>query len=147
MPWILATVVVLGFFSTLAHADVYTWIDHQGVAHFSDYPPGELPHHQVEIRPPSTLPMSENLGQGKRVSDIRDDVRALVSASDRPAGGNGSAAVKARARLQKTCDTYRRKLDRIQSQLRTGYSNDKGNSLRRQRRSVSQKLSRECILR
>ncbi|MBW7471058.1 DUF4124 domain-containing protein [Marinobacter sp. M216] len=146
MPWILATFVFSAIFNASAHAEVYTWIDSRGIAHFSDYPPGKIPHQEIDIQPTSTVPMSENLRQGKRVSGIRDDVRGLLSTSDRPVRNSGAAA-KSRAKLQKICDNYRRKLDRIQSKLRSGYSNDKGNTLRHQRRKISQQHSRECILR
>ena len=89
--------------------------------------------------------MSENLDQGRRVSGIRDEVRGLLTASDREAG-EGVDVSSARAQRTKTCEAYRKKLDRIQSKLRAGYGNDKGNTLRRQRRETSQKLSRECLL-
>ncbi|WP_372982519.1 DUF4124 domain-containing protein [Marinobacter sediminum] len=145
MLWILAIFVVIGCFSSPLYAGVYTWIDPNGVAHFSDYPPGKLPHQELVISPPSTVPMSENLRQGRRVSGIRDEVRGLLSAPDREAG-EGVDLPSARAQRTKTCDDYRKKLDRIQSKLRAGYGNDKGNTLRRQRRETSQKLSRECLL-
>lgn len=145
MPWIWAIFVVIGCVSSPLYAGVYTWIDPNGVAHFSDYPPGELPHREIIVSEPSTVPMSENLDQGKRVSGIRDDVRDLLSAPDREVG-EGAGMTSASAQRSKTCDAYRKKLDRIQSKLRAGYGNDKGNTLRRQRRETSQKLSRECLL-
>ncbi len=150
MPWILAIFVVIGCFSSPLYAGVYTWIDPNGVAHFSDYPPGTLPHQELVISPPSTVPMSENLRQGRRVSGIRDDVRGLLSTPGRGVGedvGERGAKEKALVQRNKACDIYRKKLDRIQSKLRAGYGNDKGNTLRRQRRETSQKLSRECLLR
>lgn len=143
MPWILAIFVVIGCFSSPLYAGVYTWIDSNGIAHFSDYPPGELPHREIVVSEPSTVPMSENLDQGRRVSGIRDDLRGLLSAPDR---GAGEGADRARVEREKTCGAYRKKLERIQSKLRAGYGNDKGNTLRRQRRETSQKLSRECLL-
>lgn len=146
MPWILAIFVVLGFANAPARAEVYTWIDPQGVAHFSDFPPGKLPHKQIRMTPPSTVPMSENLRQEKRVTAIRDDVQDLLSAPDRSRSPSNATRAKARIKLQKTCEGYRRKLDRIQSKLRAGYTNSKGNTLRRQRRAISQQLSRDCIL-
>ncbi|WP_417567652.1 DUF4124 domain-containing protein [Marinobacter sp.] len=147
MPRILASLVVSFAITTGVQADVYTWIDSRGVAHFSDYPPGEIPHKQIQVQAPATVPMSENLRQEERVSRIREDVTGLLSASGRPDKSGNSAKERADAKLAKTCGKYRRKLDQIQSRLRAGYSNDRGNSLRRQRRTVSQKLSRECILR
>ncbi len=144
MPWILA-IFVIGCFSSPLYAGVYTWIDPNGVAHFSDSPPGELPHQEIIVSEPSTVPMSENLDQSRRVSGIRDDVRGLLSAPDRGAG-EGADMTSASAHRVTNCDAYRKKLDRIQSKLRAGYGNDKGNTLRRQRRETSQKLSRECLL-
>ena len=58
----------------------------------------------------------------------------------------GEQEARERERKNARCKEYREKLDRIQKQLRAGYSNDQGNRLRRQRREVSQKLSRECLL-
>jgi len=139
----LAIFVVIGCFSSPLYAGVYTWIDPNGVAHFSDSPPGELPHQEIIVSEPSTVPMSENIDQSRRVSGIRDDVRGLLAAPDREVGEDADMAS---AQRTKTCDAYRKKLDRIQSKLRAGYGNDKGNALRRQRRETSQKLSRECLL-
>lgn len=147
MPRILAILIVSFVITTGAHADVYTWIDSRGVAHFSDYPPGEIPHKQIQVQAPATVPMSENLRQEERISGIREEVNSLLSSSSRPGKPVTSAQERADAKLEKTCGKYRRKLEQIQSNLRAGYSNDRGNSLRRQRRTMSQKLSRECILR
>lgn len=145
MPWILAIFVVIGGVSSPLYAGVYTWIDPNGVAHFSDYPPGELPHREVILSEPSTVPMSENLDQGRRVSGIRDDVRGLLSTPDR--GVSRGAEQRARPSLGETKPVKPTgKTGQDQSKLRAGYGNDKGNTLRRQRRETSQKLSRECLL-
>lgn len=146
MPRMMAGLVLSFFLASMANAEVYTWIDSRGVEHFSDYPPGEIPHKQLDVQAPVTVPMSENLRQGERVSGIRRDVEGLL-ASGRPGASRITAKEKADAELEKTCAKYRSKLERIQSRLRAGYSNDRGNSLRQQRRTLSQKLSRECILR
>ncbi|WP_227506719.1 DUF4124 domain-containing protein [Marinobacter subterrani] len=141
----MASLILFFSIAAAAHAEVYTWIDSRGIAHFSDYPPGEIPHSQVQLQEPVTVPMAENLRQGRRISGIREEVNELLSSSERPEPGK-SRQDRADAKLKKTCAGYRRKLDHIQSRLRAGYSNDRGNMLRRQRRTLSQKLSRECIL-
>lgn len=146
MPRMMAGLVLSVFLASVVNAEVYTWIDSRGVAHFSDYPPGEIPHKQLQVQAPVTVPMSVNLRQEKRVSGIREDVEDLL-ASGRPGGSGITAKEEADAELEKTCAIYRGKLKRIQSKLRAGYSNDRGNTLRQQRRTLSQKLSRECILR
>lgn len=145
MPRIMASLILFFSIAAAAHAEVYTWIDSRGIAHFSDYPPGEIPHSQVQLQEPVTVPMAENLRQGRRISGIREEVNELLSSSERPEPGK-SRQDRADAKLKKSCAGYRRKLDHIQSRLRAGYSNDRGNMLRRQRRTLSQKLSRECIL-
>lgn len=150
MPWKLATLITFSFFfqaNAQAGAGIYTWIDSQGVAHYSDYPPGKVPHKPLELPTPTTMPMAENLRQEESVSDIRDEVKSLISGSDRPYSAGGESRAAAQKKREQACDKYRRELDRIHARLRAGYSNDKGNSLRRQRRTVSGKLSRECILR
>lgn len=146
MPRIVAALLCCLLSASPSFAGVYTWIDEQGVAHFSDHPPPQQPHRQVDIRPVATVPMSENLKQGQRVSEIRDDVQNVLSRSDRPVKTSAKARARERAEREKTCAGYRRQLETIQSQLRSGYSNDRGNSLRQRRRVVSQKLSKECIL-
>ncbi|MCG2580745.1 MAG: DUF4124 domain-containing protein [Marinobacter sp.] len=127
-------------------AGVYTWTDADGVVHFSDKQPLSRDHNTVTLTEPSVVPMSENIEQGRRVTTINQQVsRSLErSGSDRRSTGTRK---KADARHQKTCDGYRKRLARIQQQLRAGYSNDRGNRLRRQRREMSQALSRECLLR
>lgn len=146
MPRSLAVFFCFLLSTSPVFAGVYTWIDDQGVAHFSDHPPAKASHREVEIQPVATVPMSENLKQGRRVSEIRTDVQNVLSNSDRPVKTSAKARARERVKHEKTCDRYRQQLETIQSQLRRGYSNDRGNSLRQRRRVVSQKMSRECIL-
>jgi len=150
MPGSLAALLIASLltsiFASSASAGVYTWTDADGVVHFSDRQPPARNHESVTLREPSVVPMSENIEQGRRVTSIKEEVsRSLErSSSDGRSTGTGK---KADARHQKTCDGYRKRLARIQQQLRAGYSNDRGNRLRRQRRKFSQALSRECLLR
>lgn len=146
MPRILAAIVLTVFSPGTALAGVYTWIDEKGIAHFSDHPPSKMEHERITVRPVATVPMSENLDQGERVSRIRDEVQEALSKPERPVKSRGRSRARAEAKRKKACAAYRDKLDVIQAQLRNGYSNDKGNSLRQRRRAVSKKLSRECIL-
>lgn len=48
--------------------------------------------------------------------------------------------------LEQRCDRYNELIDAIDAELRSGYSVSRGNYLRSERREVSQKYSRECIL-
>ncbi|MDK8463166.1 DUF4124 domain-containing protein [Marinobacter sp. SS13-12] len=147
MPWRQVAVLVFWVFPAVSTAEMYTWIDDQGVAHFTDIKPGGREHKQVELRRPSLIPMRENISRGERVSTINRQVNRSLEGDH---GGNRKASAQQEARELKRknarCTGYRERLERIQQQLRAGYSNDKGNRLRRQRREVSQKLSRECLL-
>lgn len=147
MLWRQAAVFVLFVIPAISAAEMYTWIDDQGVAHFTDIKPSEREHKQVELRRPSLIPMRENIPRGERVSTINRQINRSLEATE---GGDRKASAQQEARELKRknarCDGYRERLERIQQQLRAGYSNDKGNRLRRQRREVSQKLSRECML-
>lgn len=147
MPWRQVAVVVCLFIPALSTADVYTWIDDQGVAHFTDIKPVDREHEPVEIRRPSLIPMRENIPRGERVSTINRQInRSLDASADAKQQASGQREARELERKSARCAGYRERLKRIQQQLRAGYSNDQGNRLRRQRRKVSQKLSRECLL-
>lgn len=145
MPRTLAVACCCLFISFPAHSEIYRWIDARGSVHFSDEPPTRLPHQTLNVRAPSTVPMSENLGQSKRVTQTHQEVSDMLSSSDRPRKPGAAAHKKEQQARQ--CARYQEKLAGIQSRLRAGYKNDRGNSLRQQRRKISNAYSRECILR
>ncbi|MFC4258453.1 DUF4124 domain-containing protein [Marinobacter lacisalsi] len=119
-------------------AGIYSWKDADGVVHFSDREPDNGGARQVEPAVPVLVPMNENLEAAEAITET---VRL-----PEPANGGRSSSGAERQKKKRRCDKYRRQLDNIQSQLRAGYSNAQGNRLRERRRSLSRKLSRECIL-
>lgn len=147
MPGIMATAVFLLVFASSATAGIYTWTDAGGVVHFTDTPPPDKNHRPVEVADPVTVPMADNLRQHRRVSEIRTQVQGMLGSDRKRDSVRSKSQAKAAAKQEKACTSYRRKLAQVQSQLRSGYGNTKGNSLRRKRRNLSQSLSRECILR
>ena len=126
-----------------ASAEMYTWTDDQGAIHFSDEAPVDYESEPVDLSAPSVVPMSENIRAGERVSDTAREIKSML-AQDRPT--RSSPVSTESSANQKRCDALRQKLDTIQQKLRSGYSNDRGNRLRRQRRELSQRYSRECVL-
>ena len=147
MPGIMASAVFLLIFASPATAGIYTWTDASGVVHFTDTPPPDKNHRPVEVAAPVTVPMADNLGQHRRVSEIREQVQSMLVSDRKRDSTRSKSKAKAAEKQEKTCTSYRRKLAQVQSQLRSGYGNSKGNNLRRKRRKLSQSLSRECILR
>lgn len=147
MPGIMAVAVLTLVFSSSVFADIYTWTDARGVVHFTDTPPPDKRHRSVDVVAPVTVPMADNLQQHRRISVIREEVQGMLSSDRKRGSARNKSKEKTLAQQNKTCSSYRRELAKIQAQLRSGYGNSKGNSLRRKRRNVSQALSRECILR
>jgi len=147
MQAIMAVTVLAFAFSSLAVADIYTWTDARGVVHFTDTPPPDKRYRSAEVTAPVTVPMADNLHQQRRISKIHKQVQTIRLADRKRGSPENNLRAKANAKHQKNCASYRRKIARIQSQLRAGYSNNKGNSLHQKRRNLGQTLSRECILR
>ncbi|MDI9244442.1 DUF4124 domain-containing protein [Marinobacter sp. CHS3-4] len=126
-----------------AGAEMYTWTDSLGTIHYSDTPPTAHDYQPVSLGRSSTVPMSSNIEVGKKVGAIHRQIEKAME-QDPPSVPTGRAVRSAVD--QKQCDKLREQLNRIQQQLRAGYSNDRGNSLRRQRRKLSQRHSRDCML-
>ncbi|NWN90903.1 DUF4124 domain-containing protein [Marinobacter adhaerens] len=139
----MAALILICVFSPMAVSGVYTWTDERGAVHFSDSPPAGQKHQSVEVAKPVIVPGVESFGnagaQGRpqRPSTTNDQADALPI----------EVKAEAAAQQKKVCAGYREKLARVQSQLRAGYGNKKGNSLRRKRRKLNRLLGRECILR
>ena len=144
MPRIKALPFCLSLFISLpAQAEIYRWTDANGSIHFSDTPPVLDEHHRVQVRPPTTMPMAENIRQSDRVTRNRKDLDRLLLPDSKNRYAKSQQAEDTRTRQ---CEQYRKQLDRLQAKLRAGYGNDRGNSLRQRRRELSQTYSRECVL-
>ena len=143
MPRTMALSLFFVVFCKPAQADIYRWIDANGSIHFSDTPPALQPHSQVQLRSTATVPMSENIRQADRVSRQGKELDKLLAPRSKARYARAQREQDAR---DKQCDRYRQQLDRLQARLRAGYGNDRGNSLRQQRRELSQSYSRECML-
>jgi len=123
-------------------AEMFTWTDDQGVTHFSDKAPAKGKPESVSLGATSVVSMEDGIRQSEKVSAIRRQVEEALE-RDIPRRSSGS---KADSAAQKQCKKLEQRLNTIQKRLRAGYSHDRGNSLRRQRRTLSQRHSRECVL-
>lgn len=142
MPWKLAASLLMVVLALPAAAEIYRWTDARGSIHFSDTPPPRQEHDRVTLKPPVTVPMNENIRQADKVRQSRAQVSRLLA----PGSDDRYAQSREHQEKLKSCQGYRKQLDRIQGQLRAGYSNERGNSLRQKRRKLSQRYSRECML-
>ena len=124
-------------------AEVYTWTDEQGVAHFSDNPHGAESSEPVTLGTSSIIPMADSVRQSEKVRVIRQQVRKSLERKESRVPTGAADDISA---TEKQCNKLKLRLRKIQQRLRTGYSNDRGNRLRRQRRELSQRYARECVL-
>ena len=111
MPWRQAAVFVLLVIPAISSAQkMYTWIDDQGVAHFTDIKPIAREHEHVELKRPSLIPMRENITRGKRVSTINQQVnRSLEGSSSGQRTLTDKQEARERERKNARCEGYREK--------------------------------------
>lgn len=126
-----------------AAAEMYTWTDDQGVTHFSDTPPTGHEPEQVTLGTTSVIPMAGNVRQSEKVSAIH---RQTQQALERDKPSQRARPKGKTSATERQCNKLQLRLENIQQRLRAGYSNDRGNSLRRQRRQLSQEHSWKCVL-
>jgi len=143
MPGRHFVLLCLPFLALPVTAEMYTWTDDQGVTHFSDTAPARHQSEAVTLKAPSVIPMAGNIRQSEKVRGI---YRQMRQNRERDKSSRDSVPDKGKSKAQKQCNKLERRLDKIQSQLRAGYANDRGNSLRRQRRELSQQHSWQCVL-
>lgn len=120
-------------------SDVYRWQDEEGRVHFSD-------RALAEDAEPVTPSASVNRLPAFSTTTARSR-GAAGAVTEQPASNRERLSRQSRAALERqrrSCDDYQRRLDRIQSQLRAGYSNTRGNRLRAQRRDLAERYHREC---
>ncbi|MFV8570112.1 DUF4124 domain-containing protein [Marinobacter sp. SBS5] len=139
----IAAVLLCLLVAVPAHAEIYRWIDARGSVHFSDTPPSIKEHSAITVREPVTVPLSVNIRQSEKVRQSRESVERMLKSKNRQ---RFAKATQEGQRKASQCEKYRVQLDRIQVQLRAGYNNDRGNSLRQKRRKVSQLYSNHCVL-
>ena len=126
-----------------ATAEMYTWTDEQGVTHFSDISPAAQETKPVTLGTSSVIPMAGNIRQSEKVSAIHRQIEQSLQ-PDTPR--KASRSFREALATEKQCDKLQLRIEKVQQRLRAGYSNDRGNSLRRQRRALDQRYSRECVL-
>lgn len=121
-----------------ATGDIYKWVDDKGVTHYSDNAQAAPQNHQ---RIDAELPPVHRM----------DKPDARLSRIQRQAQKERSAQAAASRRQHTTprptkspCASLERQLRSVQSQLRRGYREPRGNKLRERRRDLEARLINEC---
>ena len=136
------------FPSFQAHADIYKWRDEHGKVHYSDQQPGEdlgqreisgdLPHvHEMDSTPLSPL-------STKPAQKYPNGAPSRQKRQNQSYPANKTARARQPKKIQERCEKYQQQLDRIQRQLRAGYTVSQGNRLRERRRDLTEKQYRQC---
>ena len=128
------------FVFSVPQAQVYEWFDEHGNRHFSDQKP-EGVEYRVLGDPADRLSTYAPTDATSPISKSRPADNSAADAS--PAASRRAKNDKARD-LEAACDDYLQKIDRIQSQLRAGYSEPRGNRLRARRSALQSAYRRDC---
>ncbi len=133
MRWIALTLLLAGV--TGAATEIYQWEDADGVVHFSDRPPTNLPAEQRPVGEPSVV----------------EAWRAGIKPRAKPARATGRSramAVEARrAREEKRaeqCHRARQRLAEVRAKRRAGYKASEGRALKRRAARYQQDVRFYC---
>ena len=127
--------IVLFIFCVNTRAQtIYTWVDDQGVSHFSHYPviPDEASAVTATRLPYVNTAVAPSLHASEKEIE-------MIYQSDKPKPEKTGKQL-----LMKACQRYEEKLKTIQSAMRRGYTEPQGNRYREQRRKYSELLLQYC---
>lgn len=129
----------------LATAQVYRWVDENGVTQFSDSPPGRDGKPQEVPDGNSALPMRHNNATLRRkLPDPEPRYRPQNNSTQQIEAERRIAREK--QRQEERCEKYVRRIEWINDRLGAGgYSIGYGNDLRAERRELSSKRAFECL--
>jgi hypothetical protein len=145
--------VLLLITAMAAPGSFYKWTDKHGHTHYGDYAPAQVPHERVETEefsPPTTdrgsLP---GLRPSEREMLEHIEIERQRTEKARKARAQREARRKRRQALetahhQEKCDTYKRRLRRIENQLTSGYSADEAYGLHEKQDAYRIKIKTYC---
>lgn len=121
-----------------ASAEIYKWVDADGVTHYSDRKTGAPQSRQQVDR---ALPPVHLIEQpDPALSRVQQQ-----AAREREAAHRTAVVVRRRpSSNHNRCTRYQQQLDKVQTQLRRGYREPRGNKLRERRRNIQEKINAEC---
>ena len=127
------------FVFSVPQAQVYEWFDEHGNRHFSDQKP-----QGVEFRVLGDPAEGLSTYSPAAIKNPRPPKSPGSSSSDPSGQSRQPTRTSNKENLEAVCDGYLEKIDRIQSQLRAGYSEPRGNRLRARRSALQSAYQRDC---
>lgn len=135
--------------TSAAYGEVYKWTDADGKVHYGDKPPVQIPIEQLDV---DISPVNGS-ASGLRASEQRL-LERIEKAEERAAKNRRDKAKQAAQEHQRQtlndskkrqlCESYRERVDKVQQQLRSGYSVSKGRKLHRKLRDYAKQIRRDC---
>lgn len=125
LPLFLIVTIALGA-STAAQAEVYKWVDSEGVTHYSQQPPEAGTAKEIPVPRPAAAPAdepqpaTETPAAKDRASELTDEIRARRAEEDRQ-------QVEADLQRAKACEKMRANLETLQTRARVRVEEDGGN--------------------
>ena len=132
--------------SSFVTAQVYRWVDKNGVTQFSDSPPGRDGKPQEVPRGNSALPMRRNNAKLRRKLPDPEPRRHRPQSNSAQQIEAERRIAREKQRREEQCEEYVRRIEWISDRLGAGgYSIGYGNDLRAERRELSSKRAFECL--
>lgn len=132
MTYINALIGLLLVSQFASAATIYKWKDEHGKTHYGDQAPGN--HEATAVRP-NDLPHIHSSEEPKRIEFWKRPKRKSKMRD---------TAKTQRSKHRNKCRQYEQKIEAINSALRSGYKEPKGNKLRAKRRKYKDLLYEQC---
>ena len=123
--------------SAVANAELYEWVDENGQRHFSDRKPMDVVSFQSHEEAVSDL-------MSVYGSAIKPKKFNKKKKTKRKGKQRSAKKYKEKAKQEERCESYLKRMDKVQEKLRRGYSEPQGNKLRSRRRELSLRYQKEC---
>ena len=138
--------IVFWLLATATQAQVYKWTDAAGQVHYGDRPSTQFPSEQVETAAPPADPAATGLrpGEQKLLQEITTEERRLTRQRQTQAREEARHGQAEAARRRTRCESYRRRLQRLEDKLVAGYKVRESDRLHEQQDDYRMKIREYC---
>ena len=138
--------IVFWLLATATQAQVYKWTDAAGQIHYGDRPSAQFPSEQIETAAPPADPAATGLrpGEQKLLQEITTEERRLTRQRQTQAREEARHRQAEAARRRTRCESYRRRLQRLEDKLVTGYRVGESDRLHELRDDYQMKIREYC---
>lgn len=138
--------IVFWLLATATQAQVYKWTDAAGQVHYGDRPSAQFPSEQVETVAPPADSATGGLrpGEQKLLQEITTEERRLTRERQAQSREEARYRQTETARRRTRCESYRRRLQRLEDKLVAGYKVRESDRLHEQQDDYRMKIREYC---